>query len=165
MSGRPAVDVAALLERVADRVAIDGHDGRSGADLERGVLDGRRVVVKTVDPDGDLSLLLGGDPSGRERRLWADGVLDHLPAGTGHALIAAGWTGGRLVTVMRDLGAAVLSWDRRITPAELRRLFDGLAAVHRGVRRSATGRAVRPGDPPHPLRARPPRRRSPSGST
>ena len=134
MSERPAAacDIAVLLERVADRVAVDGHDGRSGAHLERGVLDGRRVVVKTVDPDGDLSLLLGGDPSGRERRLWADGVLDRLPAGTGHALIAAGWTGGRLVTVMRDLGAAVLSWDRRITPAELRRLFGGLAAVHRG---------------------------------
>ena len=119
-----------LLGRVTDRVPIDGHDGRSGAHLERGVLDGRRVVVKTVDPDMDLSLLLGGDPSGRERRLWADGVLDRLPKGTGHALVAAGWTGGRLVTVMRDLGAAVLSWDRRITPAELRRLFDGLAAVH-----------------------------------
>jgi hypothetical protein len=120
-----------LLERVADRIALDGHDGRSGARLERGVLDGRRVVVKTVDPEGDLSLLLGGDPSGRERRLWADGVLDRLPRGTGHALIAAGWTGGLLVTVMRDLGTAVLSWDRRITPEELRRLFDGLSAVHR----------------------------------
>ena len=97
------------------RVAIDGHDGRSGARLERGVLDGTRVVVKTVEPHTDLSLLLGGDPSGRERRLWADGVLDRLPAGTGHALIAAGWTGTRLVTVMRDLGAAVLTWERRIT--------------------------------------------------
>ena len=120
-----------LLERIVDRVAVDGHDGRSGAHLERGVLDGRRVIVKTVEPDGDLSLLLGGDPGGRERRLWVDGVLDRLPPGTGHALIAAGWTGGLLVTVMRDLGAAVLSWDRRITPAELRRLFDGLSAVHR----------------------------------
>ena len=131
MSARPAADIATLLERVVDRVAVDGHDGRSGAHLERGVLDGRRVIVKTVEPDGDLSLLLGGDPSGREQRLWADGVLDRLPPGTGHALIAAGWTGGRLVTVMRDLGAAVLSWDRRITPAELHRLFGGLAGVHR----------------------------------
>ena len=58
-------------------------------------------------------------------------MLDRLPAGTGHALIAAGWTGGRLVTVMRDLGTAVLSWDRRITPAELDRLFGSLAGVHR----------------------------------
>ena len=120
-----------LLERVTDRVPLDGHDGRSGARLERGVLEGLRVIVKTVDPEEDLSLLLGGDPDGRERRLWADGVLDRLPPRTGHAVIAAGWTGGRLVTVMRDLGPAVLSWDRRITPAELRRLFDGLSAVHR----------------------------------
>ena len=159
-AGRRGADGAAvndLLERVTDRVPIDGHDGRSGAHLERGVLDGRRVIVKTVDPGADLSLLLGGDPSGRERRLWADGVLDRLPPGTGHALIAAGWTDGRLVTVMRDLGAAVLSWDRRITPAELRRLFDGLAGVHQRVRRAAAGGPLRPGDPPHPLRPRRPR--------
>jgi hypothetical protein len=88
------------------------------------------VVVKIVEPHTDLSLLLGGDPSGRERRLWADGVLDRLPAGTSHALIAAGWTGARLVTVMRDLGDAVLTWERRITAAELRRLFGGLSTVH-----------------------------------
>ena len=86
--------------------------------------------MKTVEPHTDLSLLLGGDPGGRERRLWAGGVLDLLPAGTGHALIAAGWIDTRLVTVMRDLGDAVLTWERRITAAELRRLFGGLAAVH-----------------------------------
>jgi hypothetical protein len=125
-------DLAALVARVTDRVAMDGHDGRSGARLERGVLGGTRVVVKTVEPEEDLSLLLGGDPSGRERRLWADGVLDGLPAGTGHALLAAGWIGSRLVTVMRDLDTAVLTWERRLTPADLHRLFRGLAAVHGG---------------------------------
>jgi hypothetical protein len=31
---------------------------------------------------------------------------------------------------MRDLGDAVLNWSRRLGAAELRRLFDGLAAVH-----------------------------------
>ncbi len=123
-------DIAALVERVTGRVGIDGHDGRSGAHLERGVLDGRPVVVKTVEPEGDLSLLVGGDPSGRERRLWADGVLDRLPTGTGHAVIAAGWTGTRLVTVMHDLGAAVLTWERRLGAAELDRLFSGLSAIH-----------------------------------
>ncbi len=120
-----------MLARVTDRVALDGHGGRSGARLERGILDGARpVVVKTVEPAGDLTLLLAGDEDGRERRLWADGVLDHLPAGTGHAVLAAGWTGGQLVTVMRDLGGAVLTWDRRLGAAELHRLFGALAAVH-----------------------------------
>lgn len=123
-------DVAALVARVTDRVAMDGHDGRSGARLERGVLDGTRVVVKTVELAADLSLLLGGDPSGRERRLWADGVLDLLPEGTGHAVLAAGWIDSRLVTVMRDLGAAVLTWQRRLAPADLHRLLRGLAAAH-----------------------------------
>jgi hypothetical protein len=124
-------DLKALLARVSDPVPITGHDGRSGARLERAVLDEtQRVVVKTVEPGGDLTLVLGDDPSGRERRLWEAGVLDQLPEGTGHAVIAAGWTRGRLVTVMRDLGNAVLGWDRRLGPEELRRLFGALASIH-----------------------------------
>jgi hypothetical protein len=124
-------DLEALLARVADAVPISGHDGRSGARLERAVLDGtQRVVVKTVEPGGDLTLMLAGDPSGRERRLWEAGVLDRLPEGVGHAVIAAGWSGGRLVTVMRDLGDAVLGWDRRLGADELDRLFGALASVH-----------------------------------
>src|SRR5688572_2269688 len=135
MGGRDLVtargDVEALLARVTDRVPLDGHDGRSGARLERGLLDGaQRVVVKTVEPGGDLTLVLGGDPGGRELRLWADGVLDRLPPGIGHAVLGAGWIAGQQVTVMRDLGAAVLTWDRRLDADELHRLFAGLAAVH-----------------------------------
>lgn len=121
-----------LLARITGRVPLQDHDGRSGARLERGVLDGAApVVVKTVRPRDDLTLLLGGDPRGRELRLWEDGVLDRLPSGTGHAVLGAGWSGGRLVTVMRDLGDAVLTWDRRLGAAELHRLFGALAGVHR----------------------------------
>jgi hypothetical protein len=130
-SGPHAKDTSELLARIANRVALNGHDGRSGASLERGLLDGHQpVVIKTVEPDRDLTLQLGGDPTGRERRLWADGVLDRLPAGLGHAVIAADWIDGRLVTIMRDLGNDVLSWDRRLSANELHRLFDGFAALH-----------------------------------
>lgn len=130
MAGVARRDVSALLARVADRVPLDGHDGRSGARLERAVLDGARVVVKTADPATDLPALLGVDPDGREHRLWADGVLDRLPAGVGHAVVAAGWSGAEHVTVMRDLGDAVLTWDRRLDAAGLDRVLGGLAAVH-----------------------------------
>jgi hypothetical protein len=126
------VDVADLLTRVRGRVPVGDHDGRSGATLERGLLDGHgRVVVKTVAPERDLTFALGGDPLGREATLWAHGVLDDLPEGTGHAVIAAGWVGGQLVTVMRDLGDSVLSWDRVLSPPDLHRIFGALAAVHR----------------------------------
>jgi hypothetical protein len=57
-------------------------------------------------------------------------VLDDLPAGTGHAVIAAGWADEQLVTVMHDLGDQVLTWDRVLGPAEMRRLFSALTSVH-----------------------------------
>ena len=127
----PGTGVAELLTRVTGRVPLGDHDGRSGATLERGLLDGHRpVVIKTVVPERDLTFALGDDTSGRERRLWADGVLDDLPAGTGHAVISAGWVDGRLVTVMHDLRDSVLSWDRSLDPSDLDRLFGALAAVH-----------------------------------
>lgn len=125
-------EVNTLLGRVHNRVTLAGHDGRSGATLERGVLeDGRRVIVKTVAPERDITYALGGDTTGRERRLWAAEVLGDLPPGVGHALLGAGWVDGLLVTVMRDLGGAVLTWDRRLRAQDLERIFGALAAIHR----------------------------------
>lgn len=125
-------DVSTLLARINDRVPLDDHDGRSGATLERGVLDdGRHVIVKTVAPDRDITFALGGEPTGRERRLWETGVLHGLPPGIGHALLGAGWVDGLLVTVMSDLESAVLTWDRVLRADDLDRIFGALAAMHR----------------------------------
>lgn len=128
--GGPSTSVAELLASVTERAPMSGHDGRSGAVLERGVLDGRPVVVKSVGPGHDLAYVDGGEPTGRERRLWAAGVLDQLPAGVGHPILAAGWEGGRLVTIMRDLGDAMLGWDRTLTRPELDRVLGALRSLH-----------------------------------
>ncbi|MDP1820127.1 MAG: phosphotransferase [Acidimicrobiales bacterium] len=135
-----AADVIDLLTRVTGRTPLGDHDGRSGATLERGLLDDHHpVVIKTVVPERDLTFALGNDPTGRERRLWANGVLDELPAGTGHAVIAADWVDERLVTVMRDLGDSVLSWNRALSPSDLDRLLGALAAVHHHFADQAPG--------------------------
>jgi hypothetical protein len=125
-------EFVAFVARITDRVVMHSHDGRSGATLERGRLDGHRpVVVKTVAPNQDVTFRLGGDTTGRERRLWSGGELDVLPAGVGHAILAAGWSGPQVVTVMHDLGDAVLDWDRRLDADGLRRVFGGLGSLHR----------------------------------
>ena len=66
--------MSTLVQRVVARVPMDAHDGRSGAHLERVVLDdGRRMVLKHVDPATDLAIRLTDDHDGREAVLWETG--------------------------------------------------------------------------------------------
>jgi phosphotransferase family enzyme len=131
------LDVRELLARVVVRQPTLEHDGRSGARLERGVLDdGRRVVIKWSDPRTDLTGLVTSGAENRELQLWDAGVLDRLPRGVAHALLGAGWVGDQVVTVMRDLGPHVLSWNDRFVVVDLQRLFGAVASLHatfRGV--------------------------------
>lgn len=121
-----------ILDGCRHRRSIGEHDGRSGATLEHAVLaDGRRVVVKRFRPDQDVTMLLTGDRTGREYRLWRDGVLDRLPPGVGHAVLTGWQDAGETVLVMRDLGDAVIGWDRVLTRGEVRRILGALAGVHR----------------------------------
>ncbi|HVK21521.1 MAG TPA: phosphotransferase [Actinokineospora sp.] len=116
------------LDDVVESTPLDGHDGRSGATIERAVLsDGSRVVVKRST--GDLVAVVTGD-DGREARLWSSGALDRLPAGVGHAVLSAGRVGDEMVTRMRDLTGHVLTWDRTLSAAEVDRIFAAAATVH-----------------------------------
>ena len=76
-----------ILDRAIRREPLDSHDGRSGAVLERVVLDdGTKLVVKTAAPGADLPGAATTDP-GRELWLWSSGILGQLPAGVGHAIV------------------------------------------------------------------------------
>jgi hypothetical protein len=117
---------------VTSRVELEGHDGRSGARLERVELaDGRRLIVKTTMPAADLGMTVSGDVAGRERGLWAAGHLAALPPAVDHAIVDC-WQDddGAIVTVMRDLGDAVIDWDRRLSRADCERIFGAVAELH-----------------------------------
>ena len=63
-----------ILDDAIERVPIGGHDGRSGASIERVRLgDGRRLIVKRLHPDHDLTMRLTGDTVGRE---YSSGIVD-----------------------------------------------------------------------------------------
>jgi hypothetical protein len=121
-----------ILDRVVDRQPIGEHDGRSGAELERVRLDdGTRLVLKRFDPRQDLLMQLTGDVLARELVLWESGAFDGFPPGVEHPIVA-GWSDGDVsVLVMRDLGDAVLGWDRVLTRDECRRIFAAMIGVHR----------------------------------
>ena len=120
-----------LLDGAVERVTLEGHDGRSGASLERVRLaDGRRLVVKRMSRRIDLTMRLSGDDTGRELDLWAAGVLDRLPAGVDHALVGGWRDGDDVVVVMRDLADAVITWDTPIGRSECQRIFAAAASLH-----------------------------------
>src|SRR4051812_40836620 len=122
-----------LLQEVVEREMLAEHAGLSGAGLERVRLaDGRRLVVKRVSPQTDITLrLVGGSVSG-EYVLWRAGVLDRLPAGVGHAVVDGWLEDDATVLVMRDLGDSVLTWDDHLSSEQTAMVMDRLARLHRG---------------------------------
>lgn len=123
---------AGLLDRIVERVPLDGHDGRSGARLERvGLDDGTRLVIKRTSASVDLAMRMTGARVSREHRLWRAGVLDHLPRCIGHALVDSWQDGDETVLVMRDLGDTVVGWSRTISRGHCRRLWTAATDMHR----------------------------------
>jgi hypothetical protein len=121
-----------LLRDVVEREILAEHAGMSGAGLERVRLaDGRRLVVKRVTPQTDLTLRLVGGSVSSEYLLWRSGALDRLPPGLGHALVDAWVEGEATVLVMRDLGEAVLTWRDRLDAEQTGMVLDRVAQLHR----------------------------------
>lgn len=119
-----------LLEHAVERHILEGHDGRSGARLERiRLADGTSLIMKTASAADDLTVdLTGGVP--RERRLWQSGALDRLCGPVGHAILDIWEEGDATVTLMRDLGDAVPGWTRVLTSVECSRILEAMTAVH-----------------------------------
>lgn len=123
---------ADLLQAAVERAVMAGHEGKSGAGLERVRLaDGRALVVKRLTPDSDLTLALTGGTVGREYLLWRSGALDRLPEGVGHAVVDAWVEDDATVIVMRDLGDAVLTWEDRLSTGPTRWMVERVASMHR----------------------------------
>lgn len=120
-----------MLERITQRRLVEAHDGRSGARIERGLLDGKTpVYIKTSEVANDIVGLATGDPR-RELRLHRAGLLDRLPDGLASAVLDIEDRGDQLVTITRDLGRAVLAWDVMLGLEQVRAIFTGITAVHR----------------------------------
>jgi len=121
-----------LLLDAVEREALAGHEGKSGAGLERvRLLDGRALVVKRLTTETDLTLAVTGGTVGWEHLLWRSGTLDRLPPHVGHAIVDTWLDGETTVIAMRDLGEDVLTWARHLDATECRWVLDRVAALHR----------------------------------
>ncbi|MET1060486.1 MAG: hypothetical protein ABWX84_12870 [Nocardioides sp.] len=121
-----------LLLDAVDRQVLAGHEGKSGAGLERVRLgDGRALVVKRLTTETDLMLAVTGGSVGWEHTLWRSGALDRLPPHVGHAIVDTWVEGETTVIAMRDLGEDVLTWARHLDASECRWMLERVAALHR----------------------------------
>ena len=120
------------MRDAVERVVLSGHEGKSGAGLERiRLADGRVLIVKRVEPGTDFTIEATGGLPGREMVLWRSGALDRLPRGVEHALVDAWVEGDATVLVMRDLGEAMLTWADRLDADRARWVMQRAAALHR----------------------------------
>jgi hypothetical protein len=121
-----------LLLDAVEREVLAGHEGKSGAGLERVRLgDGRALVVKRLTTETDLMLAVTGGTVGWEHLLWRSGALDRLPPHVGHAIVETWVEGETTVVAMRDLGDDVLTWERHLDATQCRWMLARVAALHR----------------------------------
>ncbi|HEY6709931.1 MAG TPA: hypothetical protein VJB61_20340 [Actinomycetota bacterium] len=122
--------MTSLLVDVVRREPLAVADGRSGSLLERVVLaGGEALVVKHVRDGGDWIMRASHD-HGRAAELWSSGVLARVPEVIDHAVLGAEQVAGGWVVIMRDVSAALVPEDARITRADSRRVLEAAAALH-----------------------------------
>jgi Phosphotransferase enzyme family len=124
-----------LLSRATQRERLVADDGKSGNELERLVVDGRRLVVKHMTLAGDWIMRVMGD-----RVFWPyvaarAGLLDQLPTCIDHTMVAMSLDGdaltGTLHVVMRDVGELVIpEGDTPITVEQNRGFLTHMATMH-----------------------------------
>ncbi|HEV3069638.1 MAG TPA: hypothetical protein VGY50_17405, partial [Streptosporangiaceae bacterium] len=137
---RPAArpDLAGLLAGATGRSALDGAPGKSGARMERVVIDGRPYVLKHLDLAEDWTMRASGDLRGAPLTLWERGILDRLPECLNQPIVAVArepGTGpapsGGCVLLMHDVSRwLVPATDEPVTLAQHLSFLRHMAALH-----------------------------------
>jgi hypothetical protein len=127
-----ASSIDELIAGATERSPLGGTDGKSGATLERVVIDGERFVLKQLHPDADWTMRGFGDLGCRPVEVWTSGLLDAVPPSIDHAVVNAaaglgrnGWGGALL---LRDVGEHLVpEGDLPLSLEAHRQLLDHLA--------------------------------------
>jgi hypothetical protein len=134
----PAVLSDALGRRVetVDRVPLVPK-GHSSTEAQ---FDGVRInrettpslVLKTIDRRRDWVAVATRDVVDREVSVWESGLLDELPRGVGHAVLAGARFDGGSSLLMRNLTEELLADDELISREWFAGVLRSLATMHAG---------------------------------
>ncbi len=131
-------DVADLLAGATEQTVIADVPGKSGARLERVVIDGESYVLKHLDLAEDWTLRASGCLRGAPLELWERGILARLPGCLNQPIVGAAprepsssRPSGGCALLMRDVTPwLVPATDAPITLAEHARFLRHMAALH-----------------------------------
>ena len=99
----PAYRVAELLAGATDRTRLADAPGKSGARLERVVIDGQQYVLKHLDLAEDWTMRASGCLRGAPLVLWERGILARLPGCLNQPIVGAAREPGGCALLMRDV--------------------------------------------------------------
>jgi hypothetical protein len=128
----PVADsVAELLAGASEREPIVDGAGKSGARLERVVIDGRRYVVKYLRIADDWTMRAAGDLAGATFTAWRRGLLARLPDCINQPIVAVAKDAGGCVLLMHDVGEWLVPVEDEPIPLDQHlRFLDHMAAMH-----------------------------------
>jgi hypothetical protein len=135
---RSEIPTVPVRDRLVARNSLEGHDGASGARLERATLsDGSTMILKQFNPKHDLTMRLAENDEPMEIRLWQAGILDLRPPGVTHCVVDAWMEDGYWILAMRDLGQSMLGWESSIGREECCRVLAGRSSNPRPIEKPA----------------------------
>ena len=126
-----AASVDELLAGASDRELMVGGAGKSGARLERVVIDGDRYVVKYLHLADDWTMRAAGDFAGASFTAWRRGLLARLPDCLNQPIVGVAKDPDGCVLLMRDVGEWMVPvTDDSIPLDQHLRFLDHMAAMH-----------------------------------
>src|SRR5580704_2327324 len=123
--------LADLLSGATERAGLDEAPGKSGATLERGVIDGQAYVLKHLDLARDWTMRASGCLRGAPLVLWERGILARLPGCLNQPIVAAARERRGCALLMHDVSRwLVPATDVPIPLDQHTRFLRHMAALH-----------------------------------
>jgi len=126
-----AASVEELVAGATHREPIVDGAGKSGARLERVVIDGQRYVVKYLHLTDDWTMRAAGDLSGASFTAWRRGLLARLPDCFNQPIVGVARDPGGCVLLMRDVSQWLVAVTDEVIPLKQhRRFLEHMATLH-----------------------------------